>query len=187
MGQKTAILAVGIIIFTVILTFILILSRIHGGSKNSDINTTVTEVATRNVVSVNDVVNNPMVYNGYNLEVDSQISGWATNRSFYFNGGAGATFGGGPRRKLLVIAKEPFQLPQNPTDEVLGLGEIAKVTTKGTIQVLNQQQLQDILGVNLSTSNQSTSSASLYDPSLKNWTVGPVLILDTLIVEPKKK
>lgn len=175
--------AIGLIVFTVILAFLLILSRVHAGPKKTQkVSTNVTQDATRDFVSVNDIANNPMVYNGYNLEVDSQITSWATNRSFYFSGAAASTFGGGARKRLLVIAPKPFQLPQNPNDNKVGLGETAKVTAKGTIQVLNKEQLESTLGVDF-----SSPSASLYDSSLKNWYQGPVLILGELTVDPNAR
>lgn len=177
MGQKSIIIAVALIIFTILLTVLFVASKIRGNNspKNTEQETTET-ITLRNVVPVADIVNDPEVYEGYTLEVDDEISNWATNRSFFFTatiGGGG--LGGGSRKSLLVIAAQPFQLPQESTDDAVGLGEIARVTAKGTVQILNKEQLEAALGIDLENPKET-----LFDNSIKKWSLGPVLLLTDL-------
>lgn len=180
MGQKSIILAVALIIFTIILMIVFVFSRIRANDspKNAE-NETTEQIALRNVVPVADIINDPEVYEGYSLEVDAEISNWATNRSFFFTetiGGGG--LGGGTRKSLLVIAPQPFQLPQESTDDAVGLGEIARVTAKGTVQILNKEQLEAALGIDLENPKET-----LYDTSIKKWTLGPALMLSDLQID----
>lgn len=179
MGQKSIILAIGLIIFTIILAVVFVFVRIsRGQNSNQKSEETVTQEEPRDVVSVEDIVTDPMVYNNYSLEVDSEVSGWATNKSFYFSATIGGGFAGGAKRSLIVIAKEPFDLPQDPNDDKLGLGEISKVTVKGKIQVLDEAQLESALGVDFDDPNNV-----LYDDNLEDWTIGPVLFADEIIID----
>lgn len=118
MGQKSTILAVGLIVFAVILAILFIVSRVIGTPKSNETkNETTSSQVVENVVPIAKIIGSPAVYNGYNLAVDSQISGWTTNNSFYFreqNSGFLGTNGGG---LLLVVAKNPFQLPQDSYDQ----------------------------------------------------------------------
>lgn len=175
MGQKSILLAIGLIIFTVIISALLVVSRVRGGTNKKDTTkSTTTQLAPRDVVPVIEIINSPLVYKDYTLEVDSQISDWITNRSFVFSVSSGG-FGGGTRRSLLVVANKPFNLPQDPKDNKVGLGEIAKVTATGKIKILNRAELQTLLGVDL-----DGREIALDNNNIRNWKLGPVLILDTI-------
>ncbi len=178
MGSRSIILAIALIIFTVILAIVFVIGRVRtNNSPEKKVEETVTQVEVRDVVPVRDIIQTPMVYAGYNLEVDSKIVAWATNRAFYFNTTIGAGFAGGTKRNLLVVAKEPFNLPQDPNDGKVGLGETINVTAKGTVEILNKDQLEALLGIDFDDPNND-----LYDAFLQGWTLGPVLVLGE--VEP---
>lgn len=183
MGQKSIIIALGLIIFTVILTVLFVISRFRSGSDNPE--KKPTEVTSsqpiRNVVPVSEIIQNPMVYDEYNLEIDSQITDWATNRAFYFTARIGSGFGGGTPRNLLVIAKEPFALPQSQDDDKVGLGETSDVTAYGRVEILNTEQLEAALGIDL-----ENPTSVLYDQTLRKWTIGPVIMLDKVEINSSK-
>lgn len=173
MGQRSIVLAIALIIFTVILAVILVIGRIRTGNSDAPKpEEEVAQVEVRDTVPVRDIITDPMVYNGVNLEVDSEITGWATNRAFYFSTVIGAGFGGGNRKNLLVVAKNPFTLPQDPNDGKIGLGETVEATAKGKIEIMNEEQLEETLGVDFDDPNNA-----LYDAFLRNWELGPVLVL----------
>ena len=175
MGQRSLLIAIGLIIFSVILVAFFVASRLQPGSKAED-TALNTQSASRNLVPVAEIVKSPLVYAGYNLEVDSQVSDWVTNKSFTFTAG-GSTFGG-PGKQLLVIAKQPFQLPQDPNDGKVGLGEITKVTVRGKIQILNREQLQLALGIDL-----DGAEIALDNNNINKWSEGPVLFANTVEID----
>ena len=182
MGQKSTILAIGLIIFAVILTILFIVSRVVGGPKTSQPKTeTTTEATIENLVPVAKIISDPFVYNGYNLSVNTQISGWTTNKSFYFSAQNSGILGGGTKGILLAIANDSFQLPQDPDDGKLGLGENATVVATGTIRILNKEELQTALGVNL-----EDPKVTLNNDVIDNWNLGPVLFIDTIEVTSSK-
>jgi len=173
MGQRSIVLAIALIIFTVILAIVFVIGRVRtGNSPKEKVEETVVQTEVRDTVAVKDIIATPMVYNGVNLEVDSKITGWATNRAFFFSALLGSGFGGGTRRNLLVVAKEPFTLPQNPNDGKVGLGELTDTTAKGKIEVLNEAQLEELMGIDFDDPNNN-----LYSTTLQNWVLGPVLVL----------
>lgn len=182
MGQKSTILAVGLIIFAVILVILFIISRVIGSprSEQNRVETT-TQQSAENLVPVSKIINDPVVYNGYNLSVETQISGWTTNKSFYFSAQDTGLLGGGARGLLLAIAGEPYKLPQDSDDDKLGLGENAQVIAKGTIRILNKEELQTALGVNL-----EDPKVTLNNDVIANWSLGPVLMLDSVEVTSSK-
>src|SRR3989344_5589550 len=100
MGQKSIFLAIGLIIFAVILVAFFVASRLQSGSKTEN-KTQNTKSVSRNLVPVAEIVNSPLVYEGYNLEVDSEISDWVTNKSFTF-----VTVKG----KVQILNREELQL-----------------------------------------------------------------------------
>jgi hypothetical protein len=172
MGSRSIILAVALIIFTVILAIALVVGRFRTGkSVEKKVEETVTQEAPRDTVEVVDIINDPMVYNGVNLEIDSEITGWATNRAFYFSATFGGGFGGGQKRSLLVVAKEPFTLPQDPNDDKVGLGETTKVKSKGKIEVMNEEQLEKTLGVYFYDKNNSLYENILINFNIHNYTI----------------
>lgn len=176
MGQKSLFLAVGLIVFAVVLTILFIVSRVVGSpSKNTTKTETTNSTTIENVVPVNKIINDPAVYDGYSLAVNSQVSGWSTSKSFYFIAQSSGILNNGTKGVLLVIAKDPFQLPQDSDDDRLGLGENATVVAKGTVVVLNREQLQDALGVDI-----EDPVITLNNSIIDNWTLGPVLILSSV-------
>jgi hypothetical protein len=176
MGQKTTFLAVGLIIFAVILIILFVVSRVIGGPDGREpISDIVEETQIEDLVPVNKIVSTPIVYQGYTLSVENQISGWTTNRSFFFSAGESGLFGGGSRGILLAIADEPFQLPQETTDDRLGLGENTNVIVKGRIEILNNEQLQSALGVDL-----EDPAVTLNNQIISKWGLGPVLLIEDI-------
>jgi len=185
MGQKTTFLAIGLIVFTVILVVLFAVTRIIGGSPREKKQETTTETTTeisQNIVPVNDIIANPTVYDGYNVEITSRISDWTTNKSFYFAAQNSGLMGSKTRGILLAVASQPFQLPQASNDDSLGLGELSNVTATGKVEILNKEQLQGLLGENL-----EDPSVTLRNDVIANWKLGPVLIMDTIKVIPDEK
>jgi hypothetical protein len=185
MGQKSMILASVLIILTVIILIIFVISRVLGSrpQKAEKPETTQTQTVV-NLVPANEILNSPLVYQGYTLEVDSKITDWVTNRSFTLSAGSGGNglFGGGSQRQLLVIAKNPYNLPQDPDDGKLGLGELTEVIAKGQIQIYNREELEAALGISL-----DSSELALDNNSIDDWTEGPVLLLNSLVVKTNLK
>jgi hypothetical protein len=186
MGQKSMILASVLIIFTVIVLFIFAITKVVGNRSSKIEKTEVTQTQTQptNLVPASEIVNSPLVYQGYTLEVDSKIVDWVTNKSFTLSAGAGGggLFGGGNNKQLLVIAKNPYNLPQNPDDGKLGLGELTEVIAKGQIQIYNKQELEAALGISL-----DSSELALDNNNIDDWNEGPVLLLDSIVVKTTLK
>ncbi len=177
MGQKSIILAIGLIIFTIILAVLFVIGRMKSNTP-SQADETPMEASTRNVVPVADIISEPMVYDEYSLEVDSEITGWVTNRAFLFGARIGSGISGGRTRYLLAVGSSPFQLPQDPNDGKVGLGENARVTAKGRVEIMNKDQLEATLGIDLDDPNNA-----LYSDAIKDWNLGPVLVINELKID----
>lgn len=174
MGQKSIILTIGLIIFAVIFGLVFLVSHINPSSKKKSATTTPI-VAVKKTVSVDDITNDPLVYEGLTVEVDSQINDWVTKRAFTVtSAAAGGLFGGGGGGKqLLVIREKPFSLPAKTN--VLGLGETVNVHMKGRTVILNKKQLANVLGVDL-----DSDTFKLDDNNISSWQLGSVLLLDSV-------
>ena len=184
MGQKTTILAIGLIIFAVILAILFIVSRVIGGGNNTnsekaETTNNVQEVESvdeniQNDVSVSKILATPNVYEGYAVTVTSNVSGWATNKAFYFMGESSGLFASQSRGTLLVVSGEPFQLPDSQNDEKLGLGETSKITATGKIVIMSREEVETALGVNLDDPKLELGNQAVY-----KWRLGPVLLMES--------
>jgi hypothetical protein len=167
---------IAIILLVSITIFIAIFISVGSSGKKSPtpVNKPVIAVAPKPLVAINDIVGTPIVYNGLNVESESQITGWVTKKSFMVTAGATGFFGGGGK-SLLVIARDDFTLPQVTSVDKLGLGEKASIHMKGRVVIVNITQLQDYLGEDFK------SDEFKLDPyRLSSWTFGPVLLLDSV-------
>jgi hypothetical protein len=129
-------------------------------------------VGTKPLVEVNDILADPIVYDSVNVEIESQVIEWVTKKSFNVETVGGAFGGGG--KPLLVIRQYDFTLPQDNSSNKLGLGEKVRVHLKGKVVVVNKDQLEKYLNVNL-----DSDEFKLDGNNLNDWTLGPVLLLDT--------
>lgn len=161
-----------LIIVAVIIVFIGGAFISLGGSSGSTQTSNNPVVGTKPLVEVNDILGDPIVYDSLNVEVESQVISWVTKKSFEV-GTLGGAFGGGGK-PLLVIRQYDFALPQDNSSKNLSLGEKVRVHLKGRIVVVNKDQLGQYLNVNL-----DGDEFKLDNSNLNNWTLGPILILDS--------
>ena len=160
-----------IIISAVVFNFLMSPSK----PRATNTNTTVAVIAPKPLVAVNDITGDPIVYNGLEVESESQISEWVTRKSFKVSTARGGLFGGGGT-PLLVINENEFTLPQSIYTTKLGLGEKVLVHMKGRVEILNKDQLEKALSVDF----KSDEFINLDDNHLTSWTLGPVLLLNSV-------
>ena len=173
MGQKSTILAIVLIIFAVIFAIVFVVRGILslGGKEDKPKPNPETD---RKIVAVADIVYNPLVYEGQNVQINSSITDWITNKSFVF-AATTSRFGGNPKQ-LLVVYKNPFPLPESTTGKQLGLGEKVPVVAKGKVSILNREELQSLLGVSLDSSELALDN----NPLISGWKEGVVIELESV-------
>lgn len=130
-------------------------------------------LGTKPLVGVADIVGDPIVYNGLKVEVESQVLEWVTKKSFKVGTVPGAFGGGGVQ--LLVISQQPLSLPDANSAKKLGLGEKVNVHMKGRVIIVNKDQLKQYLGENF-----DSEEFKLDDNNLNGWTLGTILLLDSV-------
>ncbi|GEM_PF-3279517 len=170
MGQKSILLTIGVIIFAVLFVVLLILSRLESPTNKKTAQKAV--VTPKNTINTVDIINDPLVYDGLTVEVDSKISDWITKRSFTVSTGKGLLGGSG---QLLVISKSSFTLPQNAPKNGIGLGETVNVHLKGRVRIMDRVELGRALGLDL-----DGKDIKLDDNSIDSWKEGSVLLLTSV-------
>lgn len=175
MGSKIRIaLAIFIVLFVILIILVLVKgAQGLAGSRIATKNSKTPVVVVKKTVNAGDIASDPVVYEGYAVEVNAQIIDWVTNKSFTLNAGGGG-FAAEPKQ-LLVIAKGPFPLTSSTSGNQLGLGETVNVDLKGRVAILDRKQLQEELGINL-----DGDQIALDDNNINQWKLGPVIILDSV-------
>ena len=171
MGQKSIIISIAVIIFAVIFAVLFILSRTQTATNTRK--TQKADVAVKTTVNAIDIINDPLVYDGLTVEVDSQITDWVTKKSFTVNASAQGLLG--IQGQLLVISKTPFTLPQNAPENGIGLGETVNVHLKGRVRIVSREELTRVLGLDV-----DGEDIKLDDNNIDNWKEGSVLLLDSV-------
>lgn len=172
MGPKSILIAVGLIILTIVFVISFIISRIGPSSNKKKIDTK--KPAVEKSIKTADISNDPLVYDGLNIETESLITDWITERSFTLRAVPPSAFGG-RGSELLVISKNPFPLPEKVTGKGIGLGETVNVRVKGRVVILDRIQLENALGIDL-----DGEQIKLDDNDLEDWELGSVLILESV-------
>ncbi len=175
MGQKSILISVVVIIFAVIFAVLFILSRVSQPAKNDQKAESAKgkQTAAKTIVNATDVINDPLVYDGLTVEVESQITDWVTKRAFTINASAQGLLG--TQGQLLVVSKTPFKLPKGVLDEEVGLGEIVQVHLKGRVRIMDRVELSEALGLPL-----DGEDIKLDDNNIANWDEGSVLLLTSV-------
>lgn len=174
MGQKSIIISIAVIIFAVIFVVLFILSRaVPATNTRKAEKARNAAVTVKNTVSAIDIVNDPLVYDGLTVEVESQITDWVTKRSFTVNASGGGLLGF--PGQLLVIRKTPFTLPQNAPENGIGLGETVNVHMKGRVRIVSREELTRVLGLDV-----DGEDIKLDDNNIARWREGSVLLLETV-------
>lgn len=107
------------------------------------------------VVMVEDIIEDPIVFEGLNVEVTNQVSDWISKNAFKL-GRPGGLFGA-PAQGLLVIREEDFKLPKNSSENEIALGEEgSRVLVRGTVRIMSREQVQEALEVDLEKTDIGT-------------------------------
>jgi hypothetical protein len=122
---------------------------------------------------VDNLVSDPLVYDGLNVEVESKVVDWATKRVFTVGNTPGLLGGGG--KTLIVVRSTNFRLPRDTKGNELGLGELVNVRLKGKARIMDKTELGLLMGIDL-----DGSDIKLDDGSINNWSEGTILILDSV-------
>lgn len=180
MGKREIIITIGVILFIVVFVVLFILSRItpntttNRNTRNTTANTTPGAVAKKEIISVTNIVTDPLVYDGLDVEVESRVTDWVTKRVFTVGTSGGFLSGGGGKR-LIVVGRDNFKLPIDTTGTELGLGETVNVHLKGRVRIMNKEELGILMGVDL-----EGTDIKLDDGNTDNWREGSVLILQSV-------
>lgn len=181
MGKREILITVGVILFIVVFVVLFILSRItpntntNRNTRNTTANTTPGVAIKKEIISVNNIVTDPLVYDGLDVEVESKVADWVTKRVFTVGSSGGFLSGGGKR--LIVVGRNNFKLPKDTTGTELGLGETVNVHLKGRVRIMNKEELGILMGVDL-----EGTDIKLDDGNTDNWREGSVLILQSVEV-----
>lgn len=172
MGQKSILISIVVIIFAVIFVVLFILSRATTPSRNDQKTQDAKskQIAVKTNVNAADVINDPLVYDGLTVEVESQITDWVTKRAFTVNASAQGLLG--TQGQLLVVSKTPFKLPKGTLDTEVGLGETIQVHLKGRVRIMDRVELGRALGLDL-----DGKDIKLDDNNIDTWDEGAVLLL----------
>lgn len=189
MGQKSIILAIGLIIFAIILAAILVISRARSGSKTETKKDTKNPAAIvlekTNEVKVIDVISDPLVYDGLNIEVEGNVSDWITKKSFTISSGtnqAGFFNSNNSNKKLLVIRSSDFKLPRETKGNGFALGDTGKVHIKGKARIINRKELSKLLNVSYDEKEKIIDDPDLIidDGQIESWIRGSVIIINSI-------
>lgn len=180
MGRREIMITIGVILFIIVFVVLFILSRVTPSTntnKNNNTKTTnttnSTKVINKEIISVNNIVTDPLVYDGLDVEVESRVADWVTKRVFTVGSSGGFLSGGGKR--LIVVGRDNFKLPKDTTGTELGLGETVNVHLKGRVRIMNKEELGILMGIDL-----EGTDIQLDDGNTDNWREGSVLILQSV-------
>ncbi len=182
MGKREILITVGVILFIVVFVILFVLSRItpstttNRNTGNNTTNTTsakTTPAVKKEIISVTNIVTDPLVYDGLDVEVQSKVVDWVTKRVFTVGSSGGFLSNGGKR--LIVVGRDNFKLPKDTTGTELGLGETVNVHLKGRVRIMDKEELGTLMGVDL-----EGTDIKLDDGNTDSWREGSVLILQSV-------
>lgn len=180
MGQKTVIIGIIAVIIAGILGLVFLISGI-GPDDSANPATSAKTVVDKELISVSDIVSDPLVYDGLTVKVESTVTDWIDKRSFIFNSrsGNGGLFGSNKVSSLLIIQKEPFRLSKNVAENELGLGELETVQVVGRVRIMTKAELEKELGRNFDDTKENIYDDRIeYDDNLiYNWKKRPVILV----------
>lgn len=171
MEKKYILLAILITLIGFLALIFIVRGLLSLAHRTSNVNEAVKEAQLR-TITAGEIVSDPLVYKNQTATIDSKVNDWVTNRSFTLSSST-ARFGA--VSELLVISNNSFPLPENAGVTQLALGESVNVRAKGTIKILNRAELEKELGVSV-----TSPELKLDDNDFSEWTLGPVLILDSV-------
>lgn len=93
------------------------------------------ETRERNLVAVDDIVEDPVVFTGLTVDVEGPVIDWVAKRAFVIGENEGFLAGQG----LLVILPERFTLPTETADDELALGEETTIFVRGDVRIFNRK------------------------------------------------
>ena len=172
MGQKSILISIVVIIFAVIFAVLFILSRATIPTRTQKAQAEA-QAAPKTAVNAIDIIEDPIVYDGLTVEIDSRITDWVTKRVFTVNAGSGGLLG--KQGQLLVINKDTFTLPKYAPKGGIGLGEIVNVKLKGRVRIMSRIELEQAMGIDL-----DAGDIKLDDNNIDNWDEGSVLLLTSV-------
>lgn len=181
MGKREILITIGVILFIVVFVVLFILSRItpntnmnaNRNTRNTTANVTPGAEVKKEIISVNNIVTDPLVYDGLDVEVESKVVDWVTKRVFTVGSSGGFLSSGGKR--LIVVGRDNFKLPKDTTGTELGLGETVNVHLKGRVRIMNKEELGTLMGIDL-----EGTDIKLDDGNTDSWSEGSVLILQSV-------
>jgi|SRR3989344_3848261 len=174
MRQGLILFSIGLIIIAVIFVILLTIQGLQPVVNNT--NTQKKEAEAKKTVNVTDVIHDPLVYDGLTVEVEAVINDWVTKKAFTLSvPSTGGLFGGRRQEQLLVIAKEPFPLPNATKGKEIGLGELVSVHVKGRVRIMSRTELGQELDIDL-----DGTDIKLDDNNINKWTEGSVLLVETV-------
>lgn len=172
MGQKAIIISIVVTIFAVIFAMLFILSRATTPTRTQKAQAQA-QIAPKTTVSANDVISDPLVYDGLTVEIDTRITDWVTKKSFTVAAGGGGLLGG--QGQLLIISKNTFVLPKDTPKGGIGLGETVNVKLKGRVRIMDRVELERAMGIDL-----DGEDIKLDDNNIDNWDEASVLLLHSV-------
>lgn len=172
MGQKSILISIVVIIFAVIFAVLFILSRATTPTRTQNAQAKA-ELAPKTTVNAQDVISDPLVYDGLNVEIDTRITDWVTKKVFTVNAGSGGLLG--RQGQLLVISKNTFTLPKDTPKGGIGLGETVEVKLKGRVRIMDRVELERAMGIDL-----DGEDIKLDDNNIDNWDEDSVLLLTSV-------
>lgn len=177
MGPKVIFGIIVIVIIAVTLFIFTLLKGVRDSAPAGKPQNAVAEaIDTEKNIAVEDIVNDPIVYDGLTVEVESEITDWNTKKSFsLFKNTQGGVFNSDRGARLIVIHKSNFKLPADTKDSEVGLGETLAVHIRGKVVILSKVELERALDIDL-----DSPEFKLDDSALEDWELGPVLLSESV-------
>ncbi len=123
---------VGILIFGVFMLAGSIPSIVHAQEPTATAIPATQQAAANDPITINKVINTPVVYKDLQLTLDGQIVGWVTKNAIVVSEVGDKNSG----HKLLVISDKKFGLPSDVPASDVALGENVNVSFTGTVRIL---------------------------------------------------
>lgn len=131
-GGIVFVLIIGIVIFGAFMLAGSIPSIVHAQEPTVTAIPATQQVAANDPITINKVLDTPVVYKDLQITFDGQIVGWVTKNAIVVSEVGEKNSG----HKLLVISDKKFGLPNDVPASDVALGENVNVSFAGTVRIL---------------------------------------------------
>lgn len=158
--------------------------KLTGGSKSAETTSSATaeDPSKHQALTVTDIAKQPNVYENKKVLLLRAVSGtWVTDRGFLINDVPVKTKSGSTKTppKVLVLRREPFDLPEHAADGMIALGEDKRqLEIEGTVMFFDTDKIANMWGITFTEADRLV---------LKKYLKKPVVIVEAVRPYQAKK